>query len=295
MTRELRYSYYPGCSLSATGKAYDVSTRVVCEELGIQLDELPDWNCCGATAYFSVDEEESLALAARNLALAERSGLDLVTPCSACYITLNKTNQYLREYGEVRERIRDALAAADLEYRGSTEVRHLLYVFDEDFGFDRLRGLVKGNALDLNVAPYYGCQIVRPYTDKESPDIPISLDRMIEACGSRVADYPLKTKCCGAALTGVDEKAALGLIHTLLACASRNGADCIVTPCPLCQTNLDAYQFKVNRMFGTDYHIPVLFFTQLIGLALGIDAKKLGIEMGIETFKFSHGKKRASI
>ncbi len=295
MTRELRYSYYPGCSLSATGKAYDVSTRAVCEKLGIRLDELPDWNCCGATAYFSVDEDESLAVAARNLALAEQSGLDLVTPCSACYITLNKTNQYLREYSEVRERIRDALAAADLEYSGNVEVRHLLYVFDEDFGFDRLHELVKESPLGLDVAPYYGCQIVRPYTDKEDPDIPVSLDRMIEACGSRAVHYPVKTQCCGGALTGVDEKAALGLIHTLLDCAKRNGADCIVTPCPLCQTNLDAYQFKVNGMFGTDYHIPVLFFTQMIGLALGIDAKELGIDMGIEAFDISKNRKRASL
>lgn len=285
MTEELRYNYYPGCSLSATGKAYDVSTRAVCEKLGIQLDELPDWNCCGATAYFSVDEEESLAVAARNLALAEQSGFDLVTPCSACYITLSKTNHRLREYDGIRERVREALAAADLKYEGNIEVRHLLYVFDEDFGFDRLGGLVKRDVTGLNVAPYYGCQIVRPYTDKESPDIPMSMDRMIEACGSRVVDFQLKTKCCGGALTGIDEKTALGLIQTLLECARRNGADCIVTPCPLCQTNLDAYQFKVNSMFGTNYHIPILFFTQLIGLALGIDERKLGLEMGIETFR----------
>jgi len=295
MTRELKYSYYPGCSLDATGKAYDISTRAVCEHLGIRLDELPDWNCCGATAYFSVNEKESLAVAARNLALAEREGLDLVTPCSACYITLTKTNHYYREYSEMRKHIQDALAAADLEYGGNVEVRHLLYVFDEDFGFDRLRELVKDNTAVLDVAPYYGCQIVRPYTDKESPDIPVSMDRLIEACGSRIVDYPLKTKCCGGALTGIDEKTALGLIHSLIECAGRNGADCIVTPCPLCQTNLDAYQFKINRAFDTNYHIPILFFTQLMGLALGIEAGKLGLEMGVEAFKPSYRKKRVSL
>ena len=292
---ELTYSYYPGCSLSATGKAYDVSARAVCERLGIRLEELPDWNCCGATAYFSVEETASMAVAARNLAIAEQIGHDLVTPCSACYITLAKTNYYFREYPEVRDRIRSALGAADLDYKGTIEVRHLLYMFEEDYGWDRLQDHLGARGISLAVAPYYGCQIVRPFTEKESPDIPVSMDRLIEACGSRVVDYPLKTKCCGAALTGIDEKGALGLIHTLIECADRNGADCIITPCPLCQTNLDAYQFKVNSAFGTKFHIPVLFFTQLIGLALGMGEKELGLEMSVEGFDMPAERKRASI
>jgi heterodisulfide reductase subunit B len=277
-----RYSYYPGCSLAATGKAYDVSARAVCERLGMRLEELPDWNCCGATAYMSVDEITSLSVAARNLAIAEGFGFDLATPCSACYITLMKTNYYFNEYPEIRKRIEKALSAADLAYRGSVRVRHLLYIFAEDIGFERLKSEVKKGKASLRVAPYYGCQIVRPFTELDSPDTPVLMDRLIEALGSRVVDYPLKTKCCGGAMTGIDEKAALGLIHSLLDCASRNGADCIVTPCPLCQTNLDAYQFKVNKAFGTDFHIPVLFFTQLAGLALGIDERRLALEMGIE-------------
>lgn len=292
---ELIYSYYPGCSLSATGKAYDISTREVCERLEIQLEELPDWNCCGATAYFSVDDTASMAVAARNLAIAEKVGHDLVTPCSACYITLAKTNYYFREYPEIRERIQSALSAADLEYEGTVEARHLLYMFVEDYGLDRLKERIGETGKSLDVAPYYGCQIVRPFTEKESPDIPVSLDRLIEACGSRAVDYPLKTKCCGGALTGIDEKGALGLIHSLIDCAEKNGADCIITPCPLCQTNLDAYQFKVNSAFGTSYHVPVLFFTQLIGLALGIDEKQLGLDMGLEAFKPAGGRMRASI
>lgn len=295
MMPELTYTYYPGCSLAATGKAYDISTRAVCERLGIRLEELPDWNCCGATAYFSVDETASMAVAARNLAIAEKIGHDLVTPCSACYITLAKTNYYFREYPEVRERIQDALAAADLEYKGTIEARHLLYMFVEDYGMERLGERIGADGVSLDVAPYYGCQIVRPFTEKESPDIPVSMDRLIEVCGSRAVDYPLKTKCCGGALTGIDEKGALGLIHSLIECADRNGADCIITPCPLCQTNLDAYQFKVNSAFGTDYHIPVLFFTQLIGLALGMEEKQLGLEMGIEAYKPAAGRKRASL
>jgi heterodisulfide reductase subunit B len=289
------YSYYPGCSLGATGKAYDVSTRAVCRHLGIRLEELPDWNCCGATAYFSVDDAASFAVAARNLAIAEQIGHDLITPCSACYITLAKTNYYFREYPEVRKRIKSALSAAGLEYNGTIEARHLLYMFVEDFGMERLRAATGGKGVSLDVAPYYGCQIVRPFTEKESPDIPESMDRLIEACGSRAVDYPLKTKCCGGALTGIDEKGALGLIHSLIECAARNDADCIITPCPLCQTNLDAYQFKVNKAFGTDYHMPVLFFTQLIGLALGMSEDELGLEMGIEAFKPAAAEKRASI
>ncbi len=289
------YSYYPGCSLSATGKAYDISTREVCERLEIQLEELPDWNCCGATAYFSVDDTAAMAVAARNLAIAEKIGHDLVTPCSACYITLAKTNYYFREYPEIRERIQSALSAANLEYEGTVEARHLLYMFVEDYGLERLKERIGETGISLDVAPYYGCQIVRPFTEKESPDIPESMDRLIDSCGSRAVDYPLKTKCCGGALTGIDEKGALGLIHSLIDCAERSGADCIITPCPLCQTNLDAYQFKVNSAFGTKHHIPVLFFTQLIGLALGIDEKQLGLDMGLEAFKPAGGRKRASI
>jgi heterodisulfide reductase subunit B len=290
---EYRYSYYPGCSLSATGKAYDISTRAVCEHLDIRLEELPDWNCCGATAYLSVDEATSLSVAARNLAIAERSALDLVTPCSACYITLTKANHYFHEYPEMRRQIERALRAADLEYHGGVNVRHLLYVFTEDYGLDRLGDKVRNGNASLRVAPYYGCQIVRPYTDLDSPDTPVMMDRLLGVLGSTVVEYPLKTKCCSGALTGIDEKAALGLIHSLLDCASRSGAECIVTPCPLCQTNLDAYQFKVNRAFGTGFHIPVLFFTQLIGLALGIDEKRLGLEMGVEGYPHTVGAKRA--
>jgi heterodisulfide reductase subunit B len=186
---ELIYTYYPGCSLGATGKAYDISTRAICAHLGIRLEELPDWNCCGATAYFSVDDAASFAVAARNLAIAEKIGYDLITPCSACYITLAKTNYYFREYPEIRGRIQRALSAAGLEYNGTIEARHLLYMFVEDFGMERLRESIEGKGVSLDVAPYYGCQIVRPFTDKESPDIPESMDRLIEVCGSRVVDY----------------------------------------------------------------------------------------------------------
>lgn len=282
---EIEYTYYPGCSLDATGKAYDVSTRAVFDFIGVGLRELPDWNCCGATAYLSTDDVASMAVAARNLALAERIGLDLVTPCSACYITLSKTNHYFHDYPEVREKMQRALAVGGLEYNGGVEVRHLLYVFADDIVASRCRNKVLKTRPDLKVAPYYGCQVVRPFTDKDSPDIPVLMDEMITALGSQVVDYPLKTKCCGGSLIGFDEKTSLALVHSLLECAVQNGADCIVTCCPLCQVNLDVYQFKVNRLFKTNYHIPVLFFTQLVGLALGIDEEKLGLEMGIEDYK----------
>ncbi len=292
MTKQ-SYIYYPGCSLEATGIPYDLSTRAVCEHLGIELQELTDWNCCGATAYLSVEDIASMAVAARNLAIAESTGLDLITPCSACYITLSKVNHYFEDYTDIRAKINSALSAAGLEYNGGVNVRHLLYVFSEDIGMDRLAGEVRED-LALRVAPYYGCQVVRPFTDNDSPDVPLAMDEIISALGGDVVDYPLKTKCCGGALIGIDEKTALDLVKPLLECAERGDTDCIVTCCPLCQLNLDAYQYKINKAYGTDYHIPVLFFTQLIGLAYGIDKKRLGLNMNIVPYRPDVREKGAS-
>jgi heterodisulfide reductase subunit B len=287
------YIYYPGCSVEATGIPYDLSTRAVCDHLGIELQELDDWNCCGATAYLSVEDIASMAVAARNLAIAEPSGLDVITPCSACYITLNKVNHYFEDYPEIREKISSALSAAELEYKGGVDVRHLLFMFTEDIGMDRIAGAAR-EKLNLRVAPYYGCQVVRPFTENDSPDVPFAMDDIISALGGEVVDYPLKTKCCSGALIGIDEKTALDLAKPLIECAVRGDADCIVTCCPLCQLNLDAYQYKINKAYGTDYHIPVLFFTQLMGLAYGIDEKRLGLNMNIEPYRPAARAKGAS-
>lgn len=279
------YSYFPGCSSEATAAAYGLSTKAICQPLEIELIELEDWNCCGTTPYGSVDELELICVAARNLALAEKRGLDLVTACSACYMTLNKANSYLKEYPHLKAQVDEALAAADLKYNGGIKVRHLLEVLINDIGCEAIEFKVKKSLNGLRVAPYYGCQMVRPKLGFDDPESPQSLDRLTESLGAEPVPFPLKSRCCGAAHIIPEEELSLGLINKILNSAQENEAQCIVTVCPLCQINLDAYQSRVNSKFKTSYKLPVLFFTQLLGIALGVNPKALALGKGIVSSK----------
>lgn len=276
------YTYFPGCSASDGGaKAYGWSVKAVAKALDVELIELEDWNCCGSTPYTSTQELASSCASARNLALAEKRGLDLVTPCSSCYVILSRTNARLKEYPELAANVKEALAAGGVEYHRTVRVRHLLEVLVNDVGRDQIAARVKKSLEGLMVASYYGCQVVRPGPGFDHPESPQSLDRLMESLGAKAIDFPLKARCCGGALIVSEEDLALGLVQKLLESASSNGAECIVTVCPLCQTNLDIYQGRVNKKFKTSFNLPVLFFTQLMGVALGIDGKTLGLEKGI--------------
>lgn len=272
------YTYFPGCSAAHGGaKAYDTSAQAVAKALDVELIELEDWNCCGSTPYTSVDELAAYCCSARNLALAEKRGFDLVTPCSACFVLLTKTNAALKEYPELKTQIKESLAAGKLEYNGTVKVRHLLDVFANDIGFEQIKSRVKKDLSGLKVAPYYGCQIVRPGPSFDHPEFPKSLDGLVTSLGAEAVSFPLKARCCGGSLILSEEDIALGLLYKLFNSAASNGAQCIVTVCPLCQTNLDVYQSKVNSKFKTKFNIPVLFFTQLMGVAFGIESKDLSL------------------
>ncbi len=272
------YTYFPGCSSSEGGaKAYGWSARAVSKVLDMELIELEDWNCCGSTPSASIDELGTFCLSARDLALAEKRGFDLVTPCSACYVIFNRTNSYLKEYPQVKAKVDEALAAGGLEYRGTVRVRHLLDVFVNDIGYEAVRSMVKTNLGKLKVAPYYGCQVVRPRPSFDHPEFPQSLDKLIASLGGEPVIFHLKSRCCGGSLIIPEEALALDLIKRLLDSASSSGAECLVTVCPLCQTNLDAYQSRVNKRFKTNFNLPVLFFTQLMGVAFGLAEKDLGL------------------
>ncbi len=278
----MKYSYFPGCSLEATAQSYEVSTKAVCKALDVELEELEDWNCCGATAFYSIDELLALSLAGRNLALAEKKeGRDLVVSCSGCYITLEKANATLRAYPPLKAQADEVLAEAGLEYHGGVKTRHLLEVLINDVGLEAIKANVKKELRGLRVAPYYGCQIVRPRLGFDHPELPQSLDHLIESLGADATPFPLKSRCCGGPLILSQEKLALDLIHELFRSADANGAQCLVTVCPLCQMNLDLYQSKVNSKYKTNYELPILFFTQLVGVAYGLDARDLGLEMNI--------------
>ena len=279
----MKYGYYPGCSLSDSAKPYDVSARAVAEALGMELEEIEDWNCCGATEYFSVSKLPAYALVARNLALAaDQDGLEhLTAPCSACYLNLRKTDHYMGKYPDLAKKTNEALAAGGLAYDpGSLKVRHLLEVVVQDVGFEAIAEKVRVPLSGLRVAPYYGCLIVRPDFDNggfDDPEYPQQLDLLLDALGADVIDFPMKAHCCGGHMTQISEDTAFELIRQILHNAEEYEADAIVTICPMCQLNLDAYQSQVNRHFKTKYKIPVLYFTQMIGLAIGMEPRKLGI------------------
>lgn len=273
----MKYSYFPGCSLKGLGRAYEESLLPVMRNLGVELSELDDWNCCGATAYMSVDEAKACVLAARNLAIAEKSGTeDLLTPCSACYLVLNKAKHNIADFPAVRDNVHQALRRASLSYTGSTQVRHPLDVLVHDVGLDVIKEKVVRPLTGLKVAPYYGCQVVRPYSTFDDAWNPTTMDRLLAALGAEVVHYPLKTKCCGGSLTGTLPEAGLRMTYILLKEAVRRGAEVIATICPLCQFNLDAYHDQIDRRWEPT-RIATVYFTQLMGLAFGISPELLGL------------------
>ncbi len=277
------YTYFPGCSCSSEGgaKAYSWSIQAVSKALDSELIELDDWNCCGSTPSGSVDELGAFCMAARDLALAEKRGFDLVTPCSACYVIFNRTNSYLKQYPRLKAEVDEALAAGGLAYHGNIRARHILEVLVNDVGYERIQAKVKNPLSGLKVAPYYGCQVVRPKLGFDHPESPQSLDKLITSLGGEPTPFPLKSRCCGGSLIFSEEAMALDLIRQLLESALSNGAECLITVCPLCQTNLDAFQSQVNRKFKTNYKLPILFFTQLMGVAFGLSDEELGLKTGI--------------
>jgi len=281
----MKFCYYPGCSLRGTGRAYEESLLAVFQVLGVELQELADWNCCGATAYMSVDEVMACTLTARNLALAARSGLhQMVAPCSACFLALNKTKHAIAESPLIAQRVDEALQRAGLTYENGIAVRHPLDVLVTDVGLEAIRQRVRRPLTGFKIAPYYGCQIVRPYSPFDDQDRPATMDRLLQALGAEVLRYPLKTKCCGGSLTGTMAEIGLRLSYLLLREAAKRGANVISTVCPLCQFNLEAYQDDMARLWEP-VRMPVLHFTQLMGIAFGLEPRQLGLQRGIVSVK----------
>jgi heterodisulfide reductase subunit B len=264
--------------LESGSAAYDLSVRAVMELLGLELEELQDWNCCGATEYFSQNELVATSVIARNLALVHPQHQQLVAPCAACYLNLKKTDRLMAEHPEWNRKISQCLAAGGLSYRpGRVQVRHLLEIIYHDVGEAKLKEHLVQPLKGLRVAPYYGCQVVRPLNGFDNPEYPMKMDELFQWLGAEVVDYPVKSHCCGGHMTQISEAQSYELIRRLLHSAQEYDADVILCMCPMCQLNLDAYQGAVNRYFNVNFQIPIMFFTQLLGVALGIDMAKLGI------------------
>ncbi len=276
------YMLYPGCSMESSAHAYSDSLKAIAKPLGLNLREIEDWNCCGATEYFGISQTPAYALIARNLALAasESKGTHgLVAPCSACYLNLTKADHYMKEQPSLGKRVNEALSAGGLSYTaGSLDIRHLLDVIINDVGLETVEKNVVRPLKGLHLAPYLGCMVPRPdyenrWTDH---DFPVELDLLLKSLGAEVIDFPLKTECCGGHMPQIGPETAFEMIRRLVACADDHQADAMVAICPMCQLNIDAYQGEVNHFFGTHYHMPILFFTQLMGLAFGMEPKDLG-------------------
>ncbi len=277
----MKYLYYPGCALKETGKVYDESLQAVFRKIDFPFLELPDWNCCGATSYMAVNELKAFALAARNLALAEEAmkdadQIDVIAPCNACFMVLNKTQKYMSEYNEIGEKVHHALASVGLEYEGRVRVRHPIDVIVNDFGLDRLSSYVTRPLTGLKIACYYGCQMVRPYAEFDDQENPCTMDQIMISLGAETVPWGMKTRCCGGSLIGTVKEVGLRLNYILLNEAQRFKADAVATACSLCQFNMECYQDEISRSYDR-ISLPIAYFSQVIGMALGIGDRELGL------------------
>jgi len=264
----MKYTYYPGCSLKSTEIGYEDSLKSSCEVLGIELKEVLDWNCCGATIFPKLSYKSYLLLSTRNLALAEIYGEDLVTACNGCLNALNRANFYLQDNKNVLEKINGVLEKVGLNYHGKIKVRHFLEVIVKDVGEKSIKEKIKKGIHGIKVVSYYGCLYSRPFSS-EDPQNPYYLETLLKILGAEIIDFPSKTNCCGGILT-ISEENCLKLIKDILEEAQKSKADCIVTICPLCHINLQLYQKRI-KIF-----MPIVYFTQLLGYSLGIEISKLG-------------------
>jgi len=277
-----KFTYYPGCSSEGSGKHLDESIRAIAPALDIEMEEIEDWNCCGASVgVVGGGALPTLALTGRNLAIAAgQAKQDIITGCAACYLNTHAGNEKIKEDVTKRRLVNEALGEAGLSYDDDLQVRHVCEVIVNEVGLDKIKQKVTNPLTGLKVAGYVGCQTVRPfagtdgggnYDTYEDPDF---MDDFASACGAEAVEFDPKTSCCGGSVAVMSPDKTLHLIKDIVQAAANAGADVIATPCPLCQTNVEMYQDAINKEYGTNFHIPVVFYSQLMAVAFGMDAKK---------------------
>ena len=279
------YSFYPGCSSqkAASGSNYQTSVETMCDVLDIKLNTIPDWNCCAASiGYAEGGELPRLALSARNMALSEANApdQDIVATCAACWLATRETKERLNADEELMKETNEALAAGGLSVKANQNVRHMVEVLIEDFGFDELGKHVKKPLDGVKIAGYVGCQTNRPFgIDGESFENPKYLDKLVETMGAEpVENYDKKVSCCGGALAFSEPEKSQALIKDIIEAAYDGGADMIVTPCPVCQLNVEAYQTDINAKYKTKFNMPVVYYSTLMSVAYGKDRKQSGLD-----------------
>lgn len=278
----MTYLYYPGCSLEGTAREYDHATRALLGALEVELVEIEGWTCCGASAAEAQSELLSIALPARNLALAEamdEKAADILVPCSACYLNLKRAAEETAKEPALLSKVNAALEPEGLVLRGKKRVRHLLDVLTTDIGAAELAARVRTGMDAYTVAPYYGCQCLRPYVVFDDPEAPTSMEPLLLATGAAVHEWPMAAQCCGASLMNIRPEIAREMVAGILSGA--RGADAIVTVCPMCQMNLEGYQNAVSRAAGRDLHQAIVYLPQFLGLALGLSPADLSLDLNL--------------
>jgi len=277
----MEYLYYPGCSLEGTSAEYDISTKVLMAAMDTHLTEIEDWNCCGATAAESLSHLLSYVLPARNLALAEKMkrAKEILVPCSACYLNLKKTEEAVKKDKDLLKKINIVLGQEDLFLKGDIRVRHLLDILSNDMDINKIKSMAQDKMSGLSIAPYYGCQCLRPFSVFDDPEDPHSMDKLITATGAGVFEWDMGAQCCGASNTSTKPEAGMALVGNILTAAK--GADAIVTVCPMCQMNLESHQKKISHKQGMALEIPILFLPQFLGLAMGKTPKDVRLDLNL--------------
>jgi len=271
----MKLAYFPGCSAESTARDMHMSSLAVAKVLGIELVEPKGWSCCGATAGHQTDRVLATSLSAANLSKVQDMGLDMVLNCAACFGRMKMANHELQDPA-MRQKVAEATGQ---DYDGSVNVRHLMDVLLKDVGLDAIKAAVKKNLKGLKVASYYGCLLVRPadVMQFDDPENPTCMDDLVEALGGESLAWPHKVECCGGGLSLTRTDLVVSLSDKIVGMAKDEGADCMVVACPMCQVNLDMRQIDIKKQSGRDHNMPILYITQLLGLALGIAPDQLGL------------------
>ena len=273
----MNYAYYPGCSLESTSPDFNLSTEALIEFLALDIPEVEDWVCCGASSLHPENKLASLALPALTIESAEKQKRDIMVQCPACYAHLRESQEALIHEGTMQDNLKEAIGR---EISAKLKIKHFSEVLMQEIGLEALQAKVTKPLKDIKIANYYGCVIVRPqelmqYDDPEDPQV---MDKLINITGAESVSWPFKTKCCGAGSSISKTEVTLDLTYQILSMAKKNGADAISVLCPLCHINLDFRQPQIERRYKEKFNLPVFYYTQLLGLAFGLDPKKLALD-----------------
>jgi len=274
----MKYALFLGCNIPARVQQYEASARSVLAELGVDIKDIKEFNCCGYPLRNS-DFKTFILFSARNLALAERMGLNVITLCKCCYGSMKMAEHYMEEDSFLKNEVNETLAKEGLEYNGNLGIKHFLSALYSDIGIDALKEKITKSFKDLKIATHYGCHILRPSNimQFDNPVSPVIFDRLVELTGAKSIDWALKLECCGAPVLGINDDLSMSLTEKKLADGKQSSADYLCTACPWCHLQFDSVQKMMIEQQRTNNHLPAILFPQLLGLAMGIDKQTLGI------------------